>query len=324
MEDPAQSSVAGKLGYAILPAGPAGAYTGVWGWSYGINAASEKQDLAWDVITWLTSRYTHQDYLNAGGIVSRSSAFDDPANREQYPYFEATGQALAQAGDLAAKGLSVVPKTPLWTQMSDIMGNYGSEAFVDQMTSAEAVARMQEDIEAALRRAGELGTRVTSSSSWARRFRRAQPFLFMGPALLVTAILAIAPTIQLVRASTRAWKLGQPLSEANDVGLHNFERLLTGSVPLGHSLKLTVIYTVVALVVELLFGLGIALLLDRALAGRSFVMTVLLVPMILMPAMVGMIWKLYFSHEGLVNWVLGPDPRSRRSTGIRPTSLSPR
>ena len=154
MEDPAKSSVAGKLGYTILPAGPAGAYTGVWGWSYGINAASEKQDLAWDVITWLTSRYTHQDYLNAGGIVSRSSAFDDPANREKYPYFEATGQALAQAGDLAAKGLSVVPKTPLWTQMSDIMGNYGSEAFVDQITSAEAVAKMQEDIEAAIAEQG--------------------------------------------------------------------------------------------------------------------------------------------------------------------------
>jgi len=154
MEDPAKSSVAGKLGYAILPAGPAGAYTGVWGWAYGINAASEKQDLAWDVITWLTSRYTHQDYLNAGGIVSRSSAFDDPANREKYPYFEATGQALAQAGDLAAKGLSVVPKTPVWTQMSDIMGNYGSEAFVDQMTSAEAVAKMQEDIEAAIAEQG--------------------------------------------------------------------------------------------------------------------------------------------------------------------------
>ena len=127
----------------------------------------------------------------------------------------------------------------------------------------------------------------------------------MGPALLVTAILAIAPTIQLVRASTRAWKLGQPLSEANDIGLLNFERLLTGSVPLGHSLKLTVIYTVVALLVELFLGLGVALLLDRALAGRSVVVTVLLVPMILMPAMVGMIWKLYFSHEGLVNWVLG-------------------
>jgi multiple sugar transport system substrate-binding protein len=148
MEDPEKSTVAGNLGYAVLPAGPAGAYTGVWGWSFGINAASEKQDLAWDVITWLTSRYTHQDYVNAGGIVSRSSAFDDPANIEQYPYFAATGEALAQAGGLAEKGLSVVPKSPLWTQMSDIMGNYGSEAFVGQITSEEAVASMQEDIEA--------------------------------------------------------------------------------------------------------------------------------------------------------------------------------
>lgn len=136
--------------------------------------------------------------------------------------------------------------------------------------------------------------------------RRVQPLLFIGPALLVTLVLAIAPTIQLIRASTRSWKLGRPLSEANDVGLANFERLLTGSVPLGHSLKLTVIYTVAALVIELLLGLGIALLLDRALAGpRTFVVTVLLVPMILMPAMVGMIWKLYFHPEGLVNWVIG-------------------
>ena len=133
-----------------------------------------------------------------------------------------------------------------------------------------------------------------------------QSVLFIGPALLLTALLAIAPTIQLVRASTRAWKLGQPLAEANDVGLQNFERLLTGAVPLGHSLTLTVVFTAAALAVELLLGLGIALLLDRALAGpRSLVMTILLVPMILMPAMVGMIWKLYFHPDGLVNWVLG-------------------
>lgn len=148
MENPAKSTVAGKLGYTILPAGPAGAYTGVWGWSFGINAASEKQDLAWDVITWLTSRYTQQDYINAGGIVSRSSAFEDPANRAKYPFFEANARALEQAEALTAKGLSVVPQTPLWNQMSDIIGNYGSEAFVDQMTSAEAVAKMQQDIEA--------------------------------------------------------------------------------------------------------------------------------------------------------------------------------
>lgn len=147
-EDPAQSTVAGKLGYAVLPAGPAGAYTGVWGWAFGVNASSAKQDLAWDVIAWLTSRYTHQDYLDAGGIVSRSSAFEDPANIADYPFFAATGEALAQAETLSAKGLSVVPKTPLWTQMSDIMGNYGSEAFVGQITSEEAVAKMQEDIAA--------------------------------------------------------------------------------------------------------------------------------------------------------------------------------
>jgi hypothetical protein len=154
MEDPEQSTVAGKLGYAVLPAGPAGAYTGVWGWGLGINAASDQQDLAWDVITWLTSRYTHQDYINAGGIVGRSSAFTDPANREKYPYFEATEQALQQAETLTAQGQRVVPKTSAWPQVTDIIGNYGSEAFVDQITSAEAVANMQADMEAAMAEQG--------------------------------------------------------------------------------------------------------------------------------------------------------------------------
>lgn len=135
--------------------------------------------------------------------------------------------------------------------------------------------------------------------------RRVQPYVFVLPALLVTLSLTIAPLLQLARASLRDWQLGSPLAEAPFVGADNYERLLTGSVTLGHALKLTFIYAAAALTIELGLGLVIALVVNRALRVGSVVTSVMLVPMILMPAIVAMVFRLYFSYEGLVNWLMG-------------------
>lgn len=140
---------------------------------------------------------------------------------------------------------------------------------------------------------------------WPVWYRRAYPWFFVGPALLTTLALTVAPLFQLFNASTRDWQLGEPLSQAEWVGAGNFEGLFGGASDLGHSLRLSLTYTAAALTAELLLGLAIALLLERTLKGMSFLMSVLLVPMILMPAMVAMIWRLYFSFDGLVNWMIG-------------------
>jgi ABC-type glycerol-3-phosphate transport system substrate-binding protein len=153
MEDPAKSAVAGKVGYAPLPAGPAGAYTGVWGWGLGINAYSKHQEAAWAVIAWLTGQQTAQQYLDAGGIPSRSSTLEDPADQAKYPFFAATLAALGQAGDLSAKGLGVVPKIATWNQVSDVIGNFASQAFIGQLSSGDAVKKMQTEIQTILDKA---------------------------------------------------------------------------------------------------------------------------------------------------------------------------
>lgn len=150
LEDPDKSTVAGNVGYAPLPEGPAGAFTGVWGWGLGINGHSERKDLAWDVITWLTGQQTHQTYIDAGGIPSRQSAFEDAANQERFPYFEAVGQALEQAESLAEADLSVVPKHSLWYLFSETIGDFGSQSFAGQIDAEEAVTGMQEEMERTL------------------------------------------------------------------------------------------------------------------------------------------------------------------------------
>lgn len=147
---------------------------------------------------------------------------------------------------------------------------------------------------------------VTAARLRRRWFQRAYPWFFVGPALLVTAVLTAAPMVQLLRASVHDWQLGQGLANADFIGLGNFRAILTaeGGASLGHSMKLTAYYVAAALTVEVVLGLTIALVIDRALRGQNVMLSVLLIPMVLMPTMVAMVWRLYFSHEGLVNWVL--------------------
>ena len=67
----------------------------------------------------------------------------------------------------------------------------------------------------------------------------------------------------------------------------------------------TFIYAVVALTVEFLLGLGLALLLDRSLRGRSLFRALLLIPMMLPPVVVGVVWRLMFNSDfGAINGTL--------------------
>ena len=54
-EKPA-SAIAGKVGYALPPAGPKGRASSMWLWSLGMNAASKHNGAAWQFIQWATSK----------------------------------------------------------------------------------------------------------------------------------------------------------------------------------------------------------------------------------------------------------------------------
>lgn len=151
IEDPAKSTVAGNVGYAVLPAGPAGAFTGVWGWGLGVNQNSKHKGAAEAVITWLTSRHNSKSNVQAGGIPGRESDFTDPDNQKTYVFYDAIGQALKQAADLSATGGAVVPKARVWVVWSDAIGLHGAEAFSGKISSKEAVKRMQADMEEAMK-----------------------------------------------------------------------------------------------------------------------------------------------------------------------------
>ena len=146
VENPDKSLVAGMTGYSPLPAGPAGAFSGVWGWSFAMMDDSDAKEAAWAFIAYLTSEGLQSEYLANGGIVSRASALGDPDLQAQNPYYQATLDTLQQAAALGELGLSVVLPTPKWSQISEIMGIEGARAFIGEISVEEAIASMQAQV----------------------------------------------------------------------------------------------------------------------------------------------------------------------------------
>lgn len=133
--------------------------------------------------------------------------------------------------------------------------------------------------------------------------RNLVPISLIVPAFSVVFILSALGFIWLMRLSLTDLKFGDSVDKANWVGLENYIWLLTNQFStFWDAVKTTGVYTLGTLIPELVLGFSLALLLDRPMRGRSIFTAVLIIPIVLMPSMVGMIWRLYFSPEGLVNY----------------------
>ncbi len=128
-------------------------------------------------------------------------------------------------------------------------------------------------------------------------------YILLLPAFIIVFILALYSTFWLIRMSLTEWIFGKPAEEAVWVGLENYRWLLfDNNTSLWASVRTTTIYVVVCLIVELVFGFVIALILNGKIFARSFYTAILLIPIVVMPSMVGMVFRLYFSFDGLVNY----------------------
>lgn len=84
--DPAKSKVADNVGFAALPAGPAGSKPyNIASWGLAVNKASTNQDNAWKFIQWATSKERTLAAQKAGVPGARSSVWADPAGTSTYP-----------------------------------------------------------------------------------------------------------------------------------------------------------------------------------------------------------------------------------------------
>ncbi len=127
--------------------------------------------------------------------------------------------------------------------------------------------------------------------------------LLVSPAAAFILCIAIYPIVRVLLVSFFAQNLGTQL-EPKFIGLDNYVRLVND----GHffqTLRTTLFFTLVSVMIELLLGLGFALLLDQRFRGRSFARAAMLIPWALPTAVLAWAWSWIFNDQfGVLNDLL--------------------
>lgn len=133
------------------------------------------------------------------------------------------------------------------------------------------------------------------------RLRRATPYLLVGVPVLALALLVAYPMLYNVNLSVRNYDTGE------FVGLHNFARAFDDAT-LRASIGATARYVTLAVGIEILLGLGLAVFIHRTVtnaAVRTLVYLLLIVPMVTPPVVAGVIARLvYTPNYGILNQLL--------------------
>jgi len=130
------------------------------------------------------------------------------------------------------------------------------------------------------------------------------PYIFLAPALIILAIALLYPIGYMIYASFLDWNPSQRIGEADWVGLRNYAFLLQDEA-FHESLWVTLKFAFIVVVLEMIIGVGLALLLDRKLRGMSLLRTIFILPMMIAPIVVGLMWRyMYHPSVGIFNQTL--------------------
>ncbi|MCX5513211.1 sugar ABC transporter permease [Kaistia algarum] len=131
--------------------------------------------------------------------------------------------------------------------------------------------------------------------------RLSAPFVLLLPAFLIIAAVILIPLIFSLYTSFTAYRLVQPASLWQWVGLRNYIRIFS-DVDFWWAFGRTLVFLTVALNLELVLGLCIALLIDKITTGQRVIRTIMMFPMMFSPILVGFQFKYIFNDNvGLIN-----------------------
>jgi multiple sugar transport system permease protein len=126
---------------------------------------------------------------------------------------------------------------------------------------------------------------------------RALPYLLLAPALLLLFALVVYPLFYGVRESFLGYRYGHSIGS---VGLQNYKDLYNDPY-FRQALWVTLKFVFLAVGFETVLGLGLALLAARELPLVRFARLMLIIPMIITPIVVGIVFRLiYASDTGLL------------------------
>jgi multiple sugar transport system permease protein len=126
-------------------------------------------------------------------------------------------------------------------------------------------------------------------------------YLFLLPWLIGLIVITIGPLIASLYLSFTEYSLIEP---PKWIGIENYTRMLDDA-RLHNSLKVTFIYVLVGVPLQLILALAIALLLDKGMRGLPLYRSVFYLPSMLGASVaIAVLWRQMFGVDGLVNQVL--------------------
>jgi multiple sugar transport system permease protein len=148
--------------------------------------------------------------------------------------------------------------------------------------------------------------RPTQDSRPRRRLGRVLWFYFsmQAPSLLVLLAVVLIPVIYSVQLSFRSYSLVIPGRTGQWVGVANYQRIIHDG-DFGRAVLTTVIFTVAAVALETVIGTLVGIWLHRLRVFQRLITSALLLPMILAPLIVGLMFNFALNAQfGCLTWVL--------------------
>lgn len=145
---------------------------------------------------------------------------------------------------------------------------------------------------------------------------RAIAWIFVTPTIVLLLAINIFPLIWTVRLSFTNYQVNRPNREVAFVGLRNYERILSDS-DIWITMQATAHFLFWTIALQVVIGFALAYLINKKFRGNDLWTTIIVLPMMLSPAVVGNFWTfLYQPQIGLFNTVVG------FFTGADPSSFS--
>ncbi|GLS22408.1 sugar ABC transporter permease [Labrys miyagiensis] len=121
----------------------------------------------------------------------------------------------------------------------------------------------------------------------------ALPYLLLAPAVLTVLGVLVYPLWDGLRASTKLYRFGSVVA---DVGFDNYRRLWSDDQFL-NALWVTIRFVTFSVAIETVLGFALALFCLREFAGIRLLRTVLIIPMVITPVVVAIVFRLIYASD---------------------------
>ena len=131
--------------------------------------------------------------------------------------------------------------------------------------------------------------------------RRGEALLLVGPAVLYLIAFSVYP---LVTSLIRSFESYDPRTTSwTWIGLANYRQLFSDP-EFWHTVEHTFVFTFGAVAIQVVLGTALALFFNQKLRGATLVRGILILPMMLTPIVVGLMWRALLNPNwGMLNWI---------------------